>query len=38
LKKSAVDKWLNPGQSSLKEIQAILDDKERPFYRNQAVA
>jgi putative SOS response-associated peptidase YedK len=38
LKATAIEKWLNPGSCSLDEIQALLDDKEKPFYKNQAVA
>jgi len=38
IKSEHVDQWLNPGASSLEELQAILDDRERPYYEHRLAA
>lgn len=38
IKAEHVDKWLNPGASSLEELQAILDDREQPYYEHRLAA
>lgn len=38
IKAEHVDKWLNPGASSLEALQAILDDRERPYYEHRLAA
>lgn len=38
LKESNIDRWLRPDVTSEQEIEAILDDKETPFYENSQVA
>lgn len=38
IKAEHVDTWLNPGASSLGELQAILDDRERPHYEHRLAA
>jgi len=38
LKAENIDAWLNPAGSSATAIQALLDDKEKPFYANRKIA
>ena len=38
IKDSAIDRWLRPDTASEKEIDAILDDRERPYYEHSQVA
>lgn len=38
IKAEHVDTWLNPGASGLEELQAILDDRERPYYEHRLAA
>ena len=38
IKAEHVDTWLNPGAASLVELQAILDDRERPYYEHRLAA
>lgn len=38
IKAEHVDRWLNPGASSPDELQAILDDRERPYYEHRLAA
>ena len=33
-----VDAWLNPDQSNLKALYAILDDRDRPYYEHRMAA
>ena len=34
----AVDRWLDPKQSDLPAMYAILDDRERPYYEHRLAA
>lgn len=38
LKPEHVDAWLNPDPSNLAALQAILDDRERPYYEHRDAA
>lgn len=38
IKEEHVDRWLNPGASSLEDLQAILDDRARPYYEHRLAA
>ena len=38
LKESNIERWLQPEVTSEDELEAILNDPERPFYENKAVA
>jgi putative SOS response-associated peptidase YedK len=38
LKPEHVDAWLNPDPSNLAALQAILDDRERPYYEHREAA
>jgi putative SOS response-associated peptidase YedK len=34
----AVDRWLTPQGRSADELQAILDDRQRPYYEHRVAA
>jgi len=38
IKPEHVDTWLNPDPSNFGALQAILDDRERPYYEHQLAA
>lgn len=38
LKPENVEAWLTPGERSKEALQAILDDKQRPFYEHELIA
>jgi putative SOS response-associated peptidase YedK len=38
IKAEHIDRWLNPATASLEELQAILDDRERPYYEHRLAA
>jgi putative SOS response-associated peptidase YedK len=38
LKPEHVDAWLNPRRNDLQALQAILDDRERPYYEHRLAA
>lgn len=38
IKPEHLDLWLNPDPSKLDELQAVLDDRERPFYGHRLAA
>ena len=38
IKPKNVDAWLNPKQSDVAAIYAILDDRERPYYEHRLAA
>jgi len=38
IKPENIDAWLNPNASDLAALQAILDDRDRPFYEHRLAA
>lgn len=38
IKAEHLDRWLNPGAARLEELEAILDDRERPYYEHLLAA
>jgi putative SOS response-associated peptidase YedK len=38
IKEENVEAWLTPEGRSVKELQAILDDVERPYYEHEVLA
>ena len=38
IKRDNLDAWLNPDPTNLDALQAILDDKDRPYYEHQLAA
>jgi len=38
IKPENIDAWLNPNASDLATSQAILDDRDRPFYEHRLAA